>query len=165
MSLMKCNPPIGKEDYQPRTWVSYEIPLFSSCRLAVIANKKGQRKLEKAYGVKLDHPPAFDPDNTAVGNMQELVHEAKGHSCFVVAIDLAAIISAGPMMHAQLAGVAGHEASHVVDEIFEHVGEHHPGTETRAYLLQWVVESICEFYYLRFECLRQYHGPDEGKPA
>ena len=155
--VLKCNAPIGKEDYQPRTWVNYQIPLFPSCRLAILANAKGQRKLEKSFKVKLDHLPAFHEDSTAIANVQQLEKKASGQLCLVVAVDLAAIISAGPMMHAQLAGVVGHEASHCVDHYLEHVGEEYPGTETRAYMLQWVAESICEFYYLRFEALRQYH--------
>lgn len=32
-----------------------------------------------------------------------------------------------------------HEASHAVDMIFSFIGEHEPGTETRAYLLQDIV--------------------------
>lgn len=154
--LLKVNPPIGKEKYQPTNWVSYQLPLYTSCKLAVIANAKGQKKLEKAYGVSLEKDPAFHPENDSLGNTI-VIRDKGGAECHIIAVDLEGIMSAGAMMHAQLAAVVAHEASHVCDSVFEHIGEGSPGTESRAYLLQWVTEAVLEFYYLRFASLRQYH--------
>jgi hypothetical protein len=39
-------------------------------------------------------------------------------------------------------GLIAHESSHVVDELFAHIGEQSPGAEQRAYLTQYFVEEI-----------------------
>ena len=52
---------------------------------------------------------------------------------------------------ANLASFVAHEASHMVDDIFEEIGESHPGTETRSYLLDWAVAQAMIFYTDRFD--------------
>lgn len=46
------------------------------------------------------------------------------------------------MTFAQHAGMIAHEVTHVVDWVFENVGEDKPGMETRAYLVQGLVQFV-----------------------
>ena len=46
-----------------------------------------------------------------------------------------------------IAGYISHEASHVVDYLFNFIGEKSPGTETRAYLIEYIVIKILEKLY------------------
>ena len=43
-------------------------------------------------------------------------------------------------------GTLVHEATHVLDNIFEYAGEKKPGHETRAYLMSQIVDSFLEAY-------------------
>jgi len=44
-----------------------------------------------------------------------------------------------------VAGVAAHEAMHVVQDLWNHIGERKPGAEAEAYLLQSIVDEIMTF--------------------
>ena len=48
---------------------------------------------------------------------------------------------------AYLQSVLTHEASHIVDDIFDAVGETNPGTETRAYLIEKITLGLFELYF------------------
>lgn len=43
-------------------------------------------------------------------------------------------------------GLLVHEISHMVDRIFENIGEHTPGSETKAYLLQYLTQEALEAF-------------------
>ncbi len=68
----------------------------------------------------------------------------------VVLMDMAQVLTCKDYTWIQLAGLCAHEATHVVDAIFEHVGEEAPGHETRAYYTQWVAETAMQFYWDRY---------------
>lgn len=145
--------PKGRAKHQPKNWVCVRIPLFTGY-LVVVGNDKGLRKAEKEFCDTMDHPCAFHKDSDALASIAVL-RDARGVQAYVVSVDLEGVATAGDMIHTQLAGVLAHEASHLTDMVLENVGEDHPGTETRAYLTQWAVEVISEFYYARFDLLRQ----------
>lgn len=42
----------------------------------------------------------------------------------------------------QVVALLAHECVHVSDAVFRHVGEHTPGDETRAYLVQYILQEI-----------------------
>jgi hypothetical protein len=44
-----------------------------------------------------------------------------------------------------------HEASHVVDYLFEHIGEKNIGEESRAYLMGWVVDCMNQLKTNKFK--------------
>lgn len=44
----------------------------------------------------------------------------------------------------QEAGLIAHEAIHVAQELWERIGEHHPGREAEAYLVQQIVQCCLQ---------------------
>lgn len=44
-----------------------------------------------------------------------------------------------------VSGVAAHEAMHVIQNLWDHIGERRPGWEAEAYLMQALVEEIMDF--------------------
>lgn len=60
---------------------------------------------------------------------------------------LTVIVCFDPIKHCRLhqnqnVSLIAHEAVHVSDAIFKQIGEHTPGEETRAYLVQYVLQEI-----------------------
>lgn len=45
---------------------------------------------------------------------------------------------------AQIAGLIAHEATHVAQSLWEHIGETNPSRETEAYFIQFVTQSCLE---------------------
>lgn len=56
--------------------------------------------------------------------------------------DCVFLICIGPQKDAaELAGTLAHEATHAMRWLFEHIGEHSPGTETEACLVEHIVRN------------------------
>ncbi len=52
---------------------------------------------------------------------------------------------------AQIAALIAHEAVHVAQQLWQHIGEQNVGDETEAYFIQWVTQSCLE----TFDCFEQ----------
>ncbi len=55
----------------------------------------------------------------------------------------------------QIIALLTHEITHVCDFIFEDVGEDKPGSETRAYLMQFMIQNILYEFYRRKKKLKK----------
>lgn len=94
-------------------------------------------KILKKYGVPDYLHPEIMPLNVGIA---ETYSFSKGGESFVVAIFSIEAISYDV---SSMAGIVAHEAIHVAERILEHVGEEEDvGEETRAYLIQHLVEQI-----------------------
>lgn len=47
----------------------------------------------------------------------------------------------------QVAGLIAHEATHVAQQLWEHIGEKQPGAEAEAYLVQHITQFALQQYY------------------
>ncbi len=68
------------------------------------------------------------------GGTTHSLYNPKGELCCIITIDISSKPSA-----ASLAGMIAHEAMHVVQRLWELVGETRPGQEAEAYLIQYIV--------------------------
>lgn len=89
-----------------------------------------QRFIKKLCGPAAAKCPPFPGTNA--GCCQKLADDS----------DCVFLISVGPQKDAaELAGTLAHEATHAMRWLFEHIGEHSPGTETEAYLVEHIVRN------------------------
>lgn len=94
-------------------------------------------KILKRYGVPDYLHPEISPLEIGIA---ETYSFSKNGEAFVIAIFS---IEAIAYDISNMAGIVAHEALHVAERIFEHVGEEDDaGEETRAYLMQHLVEQI-----------------------
>lgn len=97
-----------------------------------------------------------------VANPIDFHSSAASMKSFTLKGKLTLIVCFDPVRHRalhrpQVAALVAHEAVHVSDAIFRHVGEEHPGDETRAYLVQYIVQET--MYLLNdFMKHRRKHG-------
>lgn len=86
--------------------------------------------------------PVTDKDFTHdYGGRTTVLLAEKSRSCgIIVTFDKAGLTKEFDVI--SRIGLIAHEASHVVDELFDHIGEARPGAEQRAYLTQYFVEEI-----------------------
>ena len=98
--------------------------------------KKAFNDVLKDYSIT----PKDDPNPFEMGVAETHAFSNMKESVVVVGINLDAI-GDNP---ASLAGVVAHECSHVIERLLEHIGEEIDefGEETRAYLMQSLVEQI-----------------------
>lgn len=90
--------------------------------------------------VSLDDPWPFDARSTAA-HVKWIAHSSTGESIIYVAVNEKLI--GDDAVHLVLSLV--HEASHVVDFVFEHTGQE-PCTETRAYAIEGVMRGLLNAY-------------------
>ena len=67
----------------------------------------------------------------------------KGSLCLIVTLG-----SCEGKTMAQVAGLIAHEATHVAQRLWEHIGEDNPGTESEAYFIQMVTQACLENFDL-----------------
>lgn len=99
-------------------------------------NKKSFDDILKDYAIT----PKEDPQSFEMGAAETHSFSNMKESVIIVGINLDTIDD-NP---ASLAGIVAHECSHVIERLLEHIGEEVDefGEETRAYLLQSLVEQI-----------------------
>lgn len=99
-------------------------------------NKKSFDDILKDYAIT----PKEDPQSFEMGAAETHSFSNMKESVIIVGINLDTIDD-NP---ASLAGIVAHECSHVIERLLEHIGEQVDefGEETRAYLLQSLVEQI-----------------------
>ena len=109
---------------------------FFPLPVAMCFNAKVFKQILKDYNVKvIEDPQAFE-----LGMAETHSFSTAKESVVIVGFDLKAI-GDNP---ARLAGTIAHEASHVITRLLEHIGEDVDdfGEETRAYLMQHLVEQM-----------------------
>lgn len=109
---------------------------FFPLPVAMCFNAKVFKQILKDYNVKVhEDPQAFE-----LGMAETHSFSTTKESVVIVGFDLKAI-GDNP---ARLAGTIAHEASHVITRLLEHIGENVEefGEETRAYLMQHLVEQM-----------------------
>jgi hypothetical protein len=109
---------------------------FFPLPVAMCFNAKVFKQILKDYNVKVhEDPQAFE-----LGMAETHSFSTAKESVVIVGFDLKAI-GDNP---ARLAGTIAHEASHVITRLLEHIGEDVDdfGEETRAYLMQHLVEQM-----------------------
>ncbi|CAB5218972.1 hypothetical protein UFOVP229_15 [uncultured Caudovirales phage] len=109
---------------------------FFPLPVAMCFNAKVFNQILKDYNVKVtEDPQAFE-----LGMAETHSFSTTKESVVIVGYDLKAI-GDNP---ARLAGTIAHEASHVITRLLEHIGEDADdfGEETRAYLMQHLVEQM-----------------------
>lgn len=130
-----------------KTIITYLQGVFFPVYIGVAFSEKQYLKEMKRLGVK--EPIDF---HSSTASMKSLVNGDK--ETLIVCFD--------PTKHRQLhrnqvAAILAHECVHVSDAIFRRIGEHAPGDETRAYLVQYILQ---ETLYLLDDHLkhRRRHG-------
>jgi hypothetical protein len=61
-----------------------------------------------------------------------------------------------------MAAMLAHEATHIADLAFEHIGENKPGQETRAYLVQAIVQDAL---YAMDDFMKSKKGKKHGRKS
>lgn len=109
---------------------------FFPLPVAMCFNAKVFKQILKDYNVKVQE----DPQAFELGMAETHSFSTTKESVVIVGYDLKAIGN-NP---ARLAGTIAHEATHVVTRLLEHIGENVEefGEETRAYLMQHLVEQM-----------------------
>lgn len=113
------------------------IPIYDMAFTIVIA-KKDKDVLEQFPNL----PPQGKPFATTYANHRNLKNLTI--NCIYVVLN--------PLHKSKCFGLGtiAHEAFHVVEFVFENIGEGHiVNSEAKAYLLEWVVDRIAEFVYLK----------------
>lgn len=97
--------------------------------LVIVTDKAAYRRLSKQRCG--EHAPKHLFPGANAGRCEEW----KGDGA-----DLLLVISVGPQKDdIELAGTLAHEAAHAVRWLFRHIGEHEPGLESEAYLIEHIV--------------------------
>jgi len=139
-----------KVEGEPRNWICLRVPLFPGEWFVIIANQKGWIRAHKKFN--LPHTPEFD----AAGARITTIVSGTSNGYFLT-LNVPNVTGCKlPVMN--LASFLAHEASHMVDYLFESIGEDNPGTETRAYLVDWAVARSMQFFLDRYDFVQD--NPD-----
>lgn len=115
--------------------LKYLPAIFLGSNFIFVAfDKESYEKEMKKLHIK-DYCPF--PDNKAVCTF--IQNETKGSAIHGILFDKQAH-KHRPLK--QQIGLLVHEAVHVVDNVFDDIGERNPGKETKAYLTQFIVQNI-----------------------
>lgn len=112
--------------------------IFPGIEVIICTKQSDLDKLREETGVVLEKPLAGRATTTLVKN------ESDGRCKIVVIFDKKTTKN---RKNYDVAALAAHEAVHVVQNIFDEIGEKFPGEETRAYLTQRVVYDILKTIY------------------
>lgn len=155
MAELRARKPIGPQRGNPRGHLTVQLDPFVSCYVCFVADDEGVNAAMKEFpGMERPEGMPWDDGISALARTHRLGSDEGGFATFV-SLDMNGVIGAGEFKQFQLATVLAHEASHVADMLFEHVGEDQPGTETRAYMVQFIIETGVMFYHRRYPQIRK----------
>ena len=155
MAELRARKPVGPQRGNPRGHLTVQLDPFVSCYVCFVADDDGVlAAMEEFPGMDKPDGMAWDDDVSALARTHRLESKQGGFAT-MVSIDMKQVLEAEEFKQYQAATVLAHEASHVADMLFEHVGEEYPGTETRAYMVQFIVETGVMFYHRRYPQLRK----------
>lgn len=106
---------------------------------------------EATKAISIDYPQAWLPRHQ-FGACTHFYDNAEGDKVCIVSIDILKHVANTPDQVTVLAMLV-HEASHIVDEFFEDLGEHKPASEQRAYAMQYASEELFAEYRRQKEAL------------
>ena len=114
------------------------LDIFPGIEVVTCTKQSDLEKIAKETGVVLEKPLVGRATTTLVKN------ESDGRCKIVVIFDKK---TTKQHKNYDVAALVAHEAVHVVQNIFDEIGEKFPGEETRAYLTQRVVYDILKTIY------------------
>lgn len=117
--------------------------------------------------LEVPYPAAWFSNPDHQGACCHYYTNPKGESVCVVALDILKHIDKDQVT---ILSMLVHEASHVVEEFFDNIGEKNPASEQRAYALQYVSDELFREYRRQKEALTRRapdttHTADDTKPA
>lgn len=121
-----------------------KLPYFTLC---------GTDKLyrEACAHIGVAYPTAWLPGHD-LGAVTHFYKNQEGDTVLIVGIDILRHDQNTPDQVTVLSMLV-HEASHIVEEFFEGIGEHKPASEQRAYAMQYVSEELFDEYRRQKEAL------------
>ncbi len=98
--------------------------------------------LENKFCDLRDESDLLPIDNKHLAFVQSVIHKESRNAGVLIIFTKKSLLTPQHMAH---------EATHASDEIWEYVGEKSPGTESNAYLVEWIVNLMEQVRKNKFE--------------
>lgn len=108
---------------------------------------------EACAHIGVAYPTAWLPGHQ-YGAVTHFCKNQEGDTVLIVGMDILHHATS-TMDQVTILSMLVHEASHIVDEFFEGIGEHKPASEQRAYAMQYVTEELFAEYRRQKEALTE----------